>query len=110
MIGKHRSAHRRRVSLSTALAPPVSDHGAFTEAAMPGLLIVLLTCSAGIDAADCTRSTALDVRIVGRTQLPTACALGGLMTAAREADAAGDSYPLVRCERTDRSEMAAAHR
>lgn len=65
---------------------------------MAVLLIVLLTCGAGTAAADCTRATALDVRIVGRTQMPTACALGGLMTAAREDGGAGN-YPVVRCER-----------
>lgn len=63
------------------------------------LLIVVLTCASGTEASACTRSTALDVRVVGRTALPNACALGGMMTAAREAGEPGRHYCMVRCER-----------
>lgn len=63
------------------------------------LLIVVLTCGTGTAHDDCTRSTALDVRIVGRTPMPTACALGGMMTAAREQEGATGQYCLIRCER-----------
>lgn len=66
---------------------------------VPLLLIVVLTCSGGTEASDCTRDTALDVRIVGRTAMPTACALGGMMTAARESEPGRREYCLVRCER-----------
>lgn len=65
----------------------------------PLLLIVILTCGHGTSHDNCTRSTALDVRIVGRTALPTACALGGMMTAAREQDGVTGQYCLIRCER-----------
>lgn len=63
------------------------------------LLIVVLTCASGTKAADCTRENARNVRVVGRTPMPTACALGGMMTAAREQDDAREVC-VIRCERS----------
>ena len=67
---------------------------------VPLLLIVVLTCAGGTEPGNCTRATALDVRIVGRTAMPTACMLGGMMTAAREQEGVGGQYCLIRCERS----------
>lgn len=63
------------------------------------LLIVLLTCTAPIDADRCTRRTADDVHVLGRTAMPNACVMAGVMTAAREGGAEEGRVSVVRCER-----------
>ncbi|KTS37492.1 hypothetical protein NS228_16310 [Methylobacterium indicum] len=62
-------------------------------------LMVVLVCAAATAPSDCTRETATDILVARPVDLPTACALGGLMTAARGPAVAGGTYHLVRCER-----------
>lgn len=64
------------------------------------LLVVVLTCAGNLDRGACNRETALDVRIAGRTRMPTECALRGMMVAARDSDLSDGRYCLVRCERS----------
>ena len=63
------------------------------------LLIVLLTCSAPITADRCTRQTADDVHILGRTAMPNTCGMVGVMNVAREGVAGDGRISVVRCER-----------
>lgn len=63
------------------------------------LLIVLLTCSPPITADHCTRDTADDVRVLGRTAMPNECAMVGATSAAHEGNAEDGRFSVVRCER-----------
>lgn len=66
----------------------------------PILLIVLLTCHEQVAHEQCTRDTAMDVRIVGKTELPNACMIAGATVDAREGIGGPGRYCVTRCIKT----------
>lgn len=64
----------------------------------PLLLVVVLICAGGTEPSACTRATALDVRVLGRTAMPNECAMRGMLAAARDGEP-GRDVCVIRCER-----------
>ena len=62
------------------------------------ILAIVLTCAASTQVQDCSRETALDVRIIGAVPSLHACCMGGMMASAR-GDMAEATYAKITCER-----------
>ena len=59
---------------------------------------VTLLCPPGLPAADCNRSSALDILAVVPVPTPFACMMGGMSAAACMHELANAGYPKIFCE------------
>ncbi|GJE42071.1 hypothetical protein [Methylobacterium soli] len=69
---------------------------------MPLILAVVLICAPSVAAQDCSRDTALDVRVLGTMPTPFPCLMGGMATLARSPDEIEGRYAKTVCERRKR--------